>query len=65
MDCICEHVKCPRHLNNAGNCTACIEKNIKNHELPNCFFNDANLDKDRIDDAYETFVKLFNEKYGK
>ena len=65
MKCTCEHNKCPRHLDNAGNCSACIEKNLLNHELPNCFFNDANLSKDRLNDDYITFANLYLEKYGK
>lgn len=65
MKCSCEHINCPRHLTNAGNCSSCIEKNLLNHEIPNCFFIDAKLDKDRKDDYYETFAKLYIEKYGK
>lgn len=64
MECNCEHVKCPRHLKNAGSCSSCIEKNLNNHELPNCFFNDAKLAKERNDDTYETFARMYKEKYG-
>ena len=65
MECICEHVNCPRHLQNCGSCTNCIEKCLNNHELPNCIFNDAGLSKDRPNDDYETFAKMILEKNGK
>ena len=63
--CTCEHIRCPRHLcNSEDGCTSCIEKNLREHEIPNCFFNNAGLSKDRKDDYYETFARMIldNEK---
>ena len=65
MKCSCERIDCPNHLTNVGNCNKCLEEKLKSHEIPNCFFNDAKLDNERLKDDYNTFAKLYLEKYGK
>ncbi|MCM1237179.1 MAG: DUF6485 family protein [Ruminococcus flavefaciens] len=38
--CTCKDKKCPLHpTNHDKGCSLCIAKNIKNKEIPSCFFN--------------------------
>lgn len=40
--CTCNSLDCPHHPINHGNgCTPCIVKNLKNGEIPGCFFKKA------------------------
>lgn len=57
--CTCKDYKCPLHPSNHNNgCSLCIAKNLKQGEIPNCFFN--LVDKDYNCDGYsfEDFAKL-------
>jgi len=37
--CTCDDVACPFHPKQQDNqCTACIAKNLENHEIPTCFW---------------------------
>lgn len=43
--CTCTFKDCPLHpTNHDQGCAPCISKNLKNEEIPNCFFN-------RLDDS--------------
>ena len=38
--CTCKHTVCPMHpIHHNGECAPCIEKNLKHHEIPACFWN--------------------------
>jgi len=38
--CTCKDLNCDLHPQNQNNeCTACIEKNLRHHEIPVCFWN--------------------------
>ena len=38
--CSCRDTKCPFHpANHSQGCTPCIRKNLKEREIPSCFFN--------------------------
>ncbi len=38
--CTCKDLKCPLHpTNHDKGCSLCIAKNLKQGEVPNCFFN--------------------------
>ena len=38
--CTCKDCNCESHPKKHNNeCTACVGKNLKNHEIPACFFN--------------------------
>ncbi|MBO4893798.1 MAG: hypothetical protein J5562_02640 [Clostridia bacterium] len=55
--CTCDKTKCPLHPNNHDKgCSPCIEKNLKTHEVPNCFFDNIGV-KERANDSYEEFAK--------
>jgi hypothetical protein len=41
-------------------CTPCIEKNLKNHEIPGCFFRAAGGVKPTKDWYFEDFAALIN-----
>lgn len=37
--CTCDNFNCVHHPKNTdGTCTACVAKNLKNNEIPSCFF---------------------------
>ncbi len=37
--CICYNFNCVHHpKNTGGSCTACVAKNLRNNEIPSCFF---------------------------
>ncbi|MCL2573244.1 MAG: DUF6485 family protein [Defluviitaleaceae bacterium] len=38
--CTCTYFECPEHpQKHEGSCTPCIEKNLREHEIPACFWN--------------------------
>ena len=58
--CTCVSETCPHHPRNHNyQCTACIEKSLRNHEIPICFFNEIGNGKP-VKSNY-TFLK-FAEK---
>ena len=37
--CTCKDLNCPEHpQKHGGSCTPCIEKNLREHEIPACFW---------------------------
>ncbi len=38
--CTCDNLKCPMHpTNHDKGCSPCMEKNLRNGVIPDCFFN--------------------------
>lgn len=59
--CTCTATTCPNHpTNHDMGCTPCIEKNLKNHEIPGCFFRAAGGVKPTKDWYFEDFAALIN-----
>jgi len=57
--CTCEVFDCPAHPRKHNNeCTPCIEKNLKNHEIPACFWNEiGNTENAKSDYIFLKFAK--------
>lgn len=56
--CTCENFNCVHHPKNTdGTCTACVAKNLKNNEIPSCFFNKADGIKKRTKYKFEDFAR--------
>ena len=48
--CTCTDFRCPNHpRNHDRGCGPCIEKNLKQKEIPTCFFRAIDCEKCRID----------------
>ena len=61
--CSCENLKCPLHpINHEKGCTPCISKNLNLKEIPNCFFNKAEVNEKRLGDSFEDFAKVVLKK---
>ncbi len=60
--CTCLNTACPHHPQQTGSCTKCIEKNLKNGEIPSCFFDKAGGVKKRSKYKFEDFAKLVLDK---
>ena len=44
--CTCTDLACPKHpKNHDGGCSPCIEKNLSQHEIPACFWNEIGNDE--------------------
>ncbi|MDE5549558.1 MAG: hypothetical protein K2J13_04840 [Clostridia bacterium] len=57
--CVCKDHDCPFHpTNHDKGCTPCIAKNIKNKEIPSCFFNAADGYPSKDGYTFEAFAKL-------
>ena len=57
--CTCKDLKCPCHPSNHDQgCTLCILKNLKEKEIPSCFFNDIACEKPTDNWHYEDFAAL-------
>ena len=55
--CSCKNTNCPLHpTKHSKGCAPCIAKNLKLHELPNCFFNLLNGSDSRPGDSFEDFA---------
>jgi hypothetical protein len=57
--CTCDYFDCPFHpQKNNNECTACIEKNLKRHEIPACFYNKIGTKTDiKSDYSFYKFAK--------
>jgi hypothetical protein len=64
--CTCEKKDCPFHpQQNNGECTACIEKNLKRHEIPSCFHHKIGEKTDIESDwSFYKFAKKVIEREG-
>ena len=57
--CTCTDLKCPCHPSNHDKgCTPCILKNLREREIPSCFFNSIDCAKPTPDWHYEDFAAL-------
>ena len=61
--CTCENFNCVHHPKNTDDtCTACVSKNLKNNEIPSCFFNKADGIKKRAKYKFEDFAEAIYNK---
>lgn len=60
--CSCTDYKCPNHpVNHDKGCTLCILKNLKQKEIPACFFHDIDCEKPTGKWHYEDFAALVDK----
>lgn len=56
--CTCTDFACPMHPTNHENgCAPCIAKNLKEREIPSCFFRQVSPGKKRDSYHFEDFAK--------
>lgn len=61
--CTCDNFNCVHHPKNTdGTCTECVAKNLKNNEIPSCFFNKADGIKKRAKYKFEDFAEVIYNK---
>ena len=61
--CTCTDFACPFNpANHEKGCTACIEKNLRGHEIPCCFFRDLGYPRTSEGWRYEDFANLVLER---
>ena len=61
--CTCTDLDCPFHpTNHDKGCAPCIAKNLKEDEIPSCFFNKVDKDYDGGSYHFEDFARLVTEK---
>ncbi len=61
--CTCDNFNCVHHpINTDGSCTACVAKNLRNNEIPSCFFNKADGIKKRAKYKFEDFAEVIMNK---
>ena len=57
--CTCTDYSCPFNpVNHDQGCTPCIAKNLKEREIPTCFFKSVNCPKPTDNWHYEDFAAL-------
>jgi hypothetical protein len=57
--CTCTDLKCPCHpKNHERGCDLCIQKNLRQKEIPSCFFRDIGVKKPTENWHYEDFAAL-------
>lgn len=57
--CVCKDRSCSLHpINHDKGCSLCIAKNIKNKEIPSCFFEAADGYPSKDGYTFEAFAKL-------
>ena len=57
--CTCTDTKCPCHpVNHDQGCSLCILKNLREKEIPSCFFHDIGCEKPTPDWHYRDFAAL-------
>ena len=62
LSCTCTHTKCPMHpTNHDKGCTPCIAKNLREGEIPACFFRSIDHPKSTPHWYYEDFAKLVED----
>ena len=60
--CTSTDYKCPNHpMNHDKGCTLCIQKNLKQKEIPACFFHDIDCEKPTEKWHYEDFAVLVDK----
>ena len=57
--CTCTDLKCPFHpTNHDKGCAPCIADNLKDNEIPSCFFNKVDADYRGGSYTFEDFARL-------
>lgn len=57
--CTCQNFSCPLHpTNHEKGCAPCISKNLRQKEIPTCFFKLLDHSDLRTDDSFESFAKI-------
>ena len=57
--CTCTDTACPCHpVNHDKGCSLCILKNLRQKEIPSCFFHSIPVEKPTKDWHYEDFAAL-------
>ena len=57
--CTCTDIKCPCHpVNHDQGCDLCIQKNLRQKEIPSCFFNLVDSNYDGGSYTFEDFAAL-------
>lgn len=63
--CTCTDHRCPCHpLNHDRGCDLCIAKNLKQREIPGCFFRSIDCEKPTSGWHYEDFAALVEKAQG-
>lgn len=63
--CTCRDHSCPFHpTNHNKGCSLCIAKNLKEKEIPGCFFNDIDCEKPTAEWHYRDFAALVEKAAG-
>lgn len=66
MECKCTCTECPNHPSNHDQgCTPCIEKNLREGEIPSCFFVAVSGRDDQGSYYYEDFAREVMAKKAK
>lgn len=61
--CTCDNFNCVHHPKNTGGSrTACVAKNLRNNEIPSCFFNESDEIKKRAKYKFEDFAEVIMNK---
>ncbi len=61
--CTCTDHACPAHpVNHDKGCAPCVAKNLKQGEIPSCFFRELHLSKKPESYFYEDFAKAVLER---
>ena len=56
--CTCRDTQCPMHpTNHEQGCAPCISKNLREREIPSCFFNKTGSAADHSVFSFEEFAK--------
>lgn len=65
--CPCKDTDCPLHpLKHGGGCDLCIRKNLKQGEIPACFFRAVSENLDGLEDyTFESFARFYLRTRGK
>ncbi len=57
--CTCKDLDCPLNpVNHDRGCSLCIQKNLKQREIPNCFFYLVDNAEKRASYSFEEFAQL-------
>ncbi len=64
--CTCDDHDCPLHpTNHERGCAPCIADNLKDNEIPSCFFNKVDADYDKDTYSFDDFARLVIEKQNR
>ena len=64
--CTCTDYKCPCHpVNHDQGCNLCILKNLKQKEIPSCFFHDIDCESRRLTGITRIFLHWWKKQKPK